>query len=75
MHAYYTLANLLALAEVSAEAALVEGPAKGPVEAIAEEPADTLAEASASAEALVEAPGPLGGDGEGTLYWISSALL
>ena len=73
MHAYYTLANLLALAEVSAEAALVERPAKGPVQAVVEEPADALAEASA--EALVEAPGPLGGDGEGTLYWTSSTPL
>ena len=69
LHAYYTLANLLALAEVSAEATLVERPAKGPVQAVAEEPADTLAEASA------EAPGPLGGDGEGTLYWTSSTPL
>lgn len=69
MHAYYTLANLLALAEV----ALVEGPAEGPVQAIAEKPADALAEASA--KALVEAQGPPGGGGEGTLCWTSSTPL
>ena len=54
-------------------AALVEGSAKAPVQAIAEEPAD--ASAGASAEALVEAPGPLGGDGKDTLYWTSSTPL
>ena len=73
MHAYYTLANSLVLAEVSAAAALVEGPANGLVQAIAEEPADALAEESA--EALVEAPVPLGGDSEGTLYWNSNTPL